>query len=1077
MDPDIRELITAGMKNHLADNRRIARKVSKKRDFLAVSFGFLALAICISLWATPAHAATATVTVSCNSPVYVGSTTNCTVTVTGTPTPTGTVGSFGTTGSGNFSPSQCTLSGGPGTASCGVSYTPTSVAGSPHMISAVYGGDSNYGQTSSSTSGSVTVNQAITNVGVSCAPNPVGVGSSTVCTGTVTGYQVASDTITFTQMGSGSGITSLVTSQAQCTLAPVSCQVTVMTSGAGGTIIGVSYPGDTNNQPSYNSVPFVISQAQSTLNVNCNPATLVVGEASTCTANVLGYSPTGTINWQTSGTGQFSPNPCTLAAGICTTTFTPTSAGTVTAQYAGDSNNIGSQGNFALTVNIKGVIQVSVANNGPIVNVTLSGCSVSPTTFPADGVPRTYQASSGCSGITMSLPPAKSTSQYLASTGGTTLAVGACSSSSCQATSALIYFQLYNTFQASPSSPSSWSSSGTISVTGTVLGSSGTSICGIVVSTGANRFSCQGWTDYDTPVVLGTLSVSTTQRWATAQSTFTETTGGNSVAADYYLQVLESFQYSVAGTSTAPAAPILTYSSFGSTGTAPLVGSVTSIWLDSGTSWSIPPALSGSSSTERWETAVTTGAASAGITASILYYHQFLVNFTFSVIGSGNAYTPPSSSYVAFGVAAKGTGGWVDAGSPYNYTDPLPGSGALERWFTTTPTGVVAASTKVSPSYYHQFAFVLNFSVSGGGTYSNPRLNYSSFGSVGLAQVNATKGTYWVDASTPWTVSQLLPSSSASERWITKLDTTGTATAPVTTNLLYYHQYLGTLSYSVNGEGGSPPVPRLNYTQFATPQQVPINTSPTYWMDSGSPWQVPLTIPGAHQERWLSNVTTSQVAGSAFKLDVQYTHQFYVEVGVSTAAGGSVGNIDDWHNQFSLVVLNETTAKLWNFAYWQGITSFSYNGTSLKPTLQVTGPANETAIFFPGLNISTDGAGGVAYSFGTIHGTVAPGTNVTVYPAPGKNISLTALPNTVDIQFDGWSGPDAGSLVSSNALDLQTSLSIASPGAVHAGFAVDYTDIRTFAIAAIGIFIAAAYVLIIRRGFTPKVPRVPLGRQ
>jgi len=568
---------------------------------------------------------------------------------------------------------------------------------------------------------------------------------------------------------------------------------------------------------------------------------------------------------------------------------------------------------------------------------------------------------------------------------------------------------------------------------------------------------------------MGVLKVSQNQRWATGQTIPPDTSGGIVHTSSYYSQVLEDFQYSLVGSTTAPSAPSLNYTGFGATGAFPLTGSQSLIWLDTGSGWSVPAALTGSTATERWECLITSGAATAGQTVALAYYHQFSVTFGFSVVGGGTAYVSPSVQFTSFGAPSQGSQGWVDAGTAYSFTNPLSGSTSSERWFAPLPSAVASASGTDSAVYYHQYAFAFNFTVSGGGTYVNPRLNFTALGSPSLAEVNATSATVWIDSGAKWGVSTLLPNSSPTERWVTKQTTSGTASAPVLGGFLYYHQYLGTLQYSISGTGGSPPTPSMNYTSLTAAMEASLNkTAVSYWMDAGSSWAVPVTLPGVQGERWLSNATVS-VASSHFVEDVQYAHQFYVEVGVSTPAGGQVANANQWEDQGSSVLLSATSAKSWSFAYWQGATAFSYNGTTRFPTLAVLGPANETAIFFPGLTMITNDQGSVAYSYGTISGTVPAGSNATIYPPPGRNVTLTAMPATVSIKFDGWTGEVVGTqLPSALAYDLRAPVAIESPAVVHATFSTDYTDIRTFALASLGIFAAACFVFIVRRGYTPR---------
>jgi hypothetical protein len=68
----------------------------------------------------------------------------------------------------------------------------------------------------------------------------------------------------------------------------------------------------------------------------------------------------------------------------------------------------------------------------------------------------------------------------------------------------------------------------------------------------------------------------------------------------------------------------------------------------------------------------------------------------------------------------------------------------------------------------------------------------------------------------------------------------------------------------------------------------------------------------------------------------------------------------------------------------------------------------------------------------------------------------------VQIVFKGWTG------ALTNA-QLRSSVATTSPSTVHATFATDYADIRTFTIASLFVSAMAAFILVVRRGYTPKV--------
>lgn len=1028
----------------------------------------------------PAHALTSTTTgVSCLPlSLKVGQQTYCTVTVSSTGNPPGTV-TMMTTPHGTFNPTSCTLGSPNGTAeSCTVTYTPTTASPSTQSVGASYGGDPTYASSDSSTSGlnaTVTVSPVQSSLIVNCPTATV--PNAVICTATVSGYR-PSGTVNFQNQGGTAAIK--LPQPPYCVFvtpgqSSSTCQITITATGAGTATILGTYSGDNNNiAPSTYSATLTESQTTPTLQVSCVGPPFYAGQLTTCTASLMGsYNATGSITWaSTDPKATFSAYTCQPSpSGSCGVQYTPTITAQVTASFAGDVNNRAVSAKITVTVNVVETIQLTVANTGPSAQITLSGCSVSPTSILADGTPYTFTASSGCSGIVASLPPAGASTRYLTAGGQNSITIGSCSSSSCQTFSATIYYQLLNTYEASPASPSSWSAPGTIHVSGTALGMSGQPVCTISVVTGGGQFSCQGWSDYNTQTTVGPLQTSQNLRWASAQSAFTDTSAGNIHTCSYYSQVLETFDYSLAGSTTAPSTPRLSYTTFGAATSTPLTGSESSIWLDTGSGWSVPSSLSGSTGTERWQTSIASGAATAGQSVPITYYHQFMVTFGFSVKGGGVDYLPPTASFSSFGATSKGTSGWADAGSTYNYTNPLAGSTSLERWManSTGAQGKVTAASTVSPSFYHQFAFSMNFTVIGGGPYNNARLNFTSLGVPSLEQLSRSTSTFWLDASTNWAVSSLLPSSTPSEQWITTKANSGTALAPVTATYTYYHQFLGTLQYSILGPGGSPPVPSVNYTSVGFQRTASLTKTPTgYWMDSGSTWSSPTILPGTYDERWQSNMTLPGSATEPFVLDLRFTHQFFVAVGVNNPAAGSVANTDQWRNQGDSVILNATAAKQWSFAYWRGQTPFSYNGTVPLPAFVVLGPANETAVFYPGLTITTGNQGSVDYSFGTINGTVPVGGNSTIYPPPGRNVTLIVRPINVDIKFLGWTGLIHGA-------ELESSVAITSPGHVQAAFSLDYGDIQVFFIASLVVFVSACYVFIVNRGYTPRMrqPKTP----
>ena len=313
------------------------------------------------------------------SSVAVGQSTSCSASVTdispgNVTTPTGTV---------TFTPGgTCTLVSG----SCSVSLTPTT-AGTVN-VSATYGGDSTHGP--SVGGNAVTANKRVTGTSISCSPNPVSIGQSATCTATATDsspgtVSTPSGTVSFTSNGSGSFTGS------PCNLVPgavgaASCSVNYTPSGIPSrtdTITGVYDPSSSDtvhngSQGTFSlSVGFAAVDPTST-SVACSPSSVVIGQATACTATVTDTASIGAT--QPTGTVTFTPgSSCSLgnpsgSSASCSVTITPTSEGSlsVSASYAGDTTHGSSSGNTSVQVNKRATSTTISCSPG---QVTVNGSS------------------------------------------------------------------------------------------------------------------------------------------------------------------------------------------------------------------------------------------------------------------------------------------------------------------------------------------------------------------------------------------------------------------------------------------------------------------------------------------------------------------------------------------------------------------------------------------------------------------------------------------------------------------------------------------------------------------------------
>jgi hypothetical protein len=126
----------------------------------------------------------------------------------------------------------------------------------------------------------------------------------------------------------------------------------------GSTTITVTYPGDTDHTGSVQTAGIFADKRTTTTALTCLPTTVAVNNPTTCKATVTDTSsgtvltPTGTVSFGSTGLGHFSGGGlCTLVAGSCLITYTPTSGSegsgpTLTATYLGDTDHTGSAGTF-----------------------------------------------------------------------------------------------------------------------------------------------------------------------------------------------------------------------------------------------------------------------------------------------------------------------------------------------------------------------------------------------------------------------------------------------------------------------------------------------------------------------------------------------------------------------------------------------------------------------------------------------------------------------------------------------------------------------------------------------------------
>jgi hypothetical protein len=295
---------------------------------------------------------------------------------------TAVVTSNGTAPTGTVSFMEGTATLGSATVGAGgvATWSTNSLTMGQHTIVAVYQGDA---ANNTSTSASLQQNVLpVTSVGLSSNQNPGTAGAAVTFTATVTGQgTVPTGTITFRDGSTVIG-TSALNGQGVATL-------TLSTLSVGANSITASYGGDAANASSTsNAYAETIQQATSQTVLTATASTITRGSAVTLTATVTsnGGTPGGSVafmdNAQPLGTSALNGS----GAASLTTSALTVGQHSITAAYAGDANDTGSNSTVIVetvsqaspSIQINSSINPSLASSGVTFTATLKNGVATP---------------------------------------------------------------------------------------------------------------------------------------------------------------------------------------------------------------------------------------------------------------------------------------------------------------------------------------------------------------------------------------------------------------------------------------------------------------------------------------------------------------------------------------------------------------------------------------------------------------------------------------------------------------------------------------------------------------------------
>jgi hypothetical protein len=241
-----------------------------------------------------------------------------------------------------------------------------------------------------------------------------------------------------------------------------------------------------------------------------------------------------------------------------------------------------------------------------------------------------------------------------------------------------------------------------------------------------------------------TLNGSTArERWATNGSTSGNSSLTGALSLIYYHQFAASFSDDIRGGGSGYSSPNVTGEAFGSSLTR--IADGTTAWFDAGSSYVFQNPLSGSTQTERWDSASNTGTVSSSGPFTTRYYHQYAVDFAYGVVGGGSGYSPPLVSYTSYGTSQHehaNVSTWPDARTFYTFPASVSSSSPRERWVSSIQqrlNGTVESTGRVVVVFQHQLRFAI--AASQGGSVVPPS---GWFNASQTVQISSTANEGWI---------------------------------------------------------------------------------------------------------------------------------------------------------------------------------------------------------------------------------------------------------------------------------------------------------------------------------------------
>ncbi len=461
-------------------------------------------------------------------------------------------------------------------------------------------------------------------------------------------------------------------------------------------------------------------------------------------------------------------------------------------------------------------VSVDMSNSAPAANVSITGCYAYPETFMSDGKPHLITMSPSCV-FTLSFSNGVGVRDGFSVSGSfndTSSPLTSCASGTCSPVSVTAYEELENAYVAKPVGYLTWDAAVSIPVLGTQLGVTDQQGCTILTSKGAGAADCEAWFDYGAQAeVTSPVVVSSTEEWVgSGVANFTQSTAGNRNSVTYVDEFQVNFLATPAGAgnTTTPSA-VKAWETYGSVIPVTATPAAGYLFKD----WSTSTAL------------ITFASASGSTTtATILGSGNITANFSAPVAQPITlSLVEESGEPASFAVSGCGisVAQYVGNGESRNF-DVLPSCQLVITVQTKAPdvrygfdadgtitntTSFVTCAADTCPGYstvyYEQINEEFSYNVTGGSTpyVEAPSISYVSLGTPTTSPVSGYALSIWLDSGSPWSLTNPLSGSTATERWYAPSGTAGTATAGGIQVVTYQHQFSVLITVSPSACGST----------------------------------------------------------------------------------------------------------------------------------------------------------------------------------------------------------------------------------------------------------------------------------